>query len=73
MHSWRVLLLPFLDGQPLYDEYDFSEPWNGPNNSKLASRRPATFLLHGIKDPGGTMTNYLAVVGAGTAWQVDDS
>ena len=35
MHSWRVLILPYLDQQQLYDQYDFSEPWNGPNNQQL--------------------------------------
>ncbi|HEV3023824.1 MAG TPA: DUF1559 domain-containing protein, partial [Pirellulales bacterium] len=33
MHSWRVLILPFIEQQPLYDQYDFSEPWNGPHNA----------------------------------------
>ena len=68
MHSWRVLILPFMEQKELYDEYDFSEPWNGPNNSKLASRRPRQYLLHGVDDDGGDTTNYLAVVGAETAW-----
>ena len=27
-HSWRVLLLPFLEQQPLYEQYDFSQPWD---------------------------------------------
>src|SRR5579872_1042254 len=27
MHSWRVLILPYLDEESLYSEYDFSEPW----------------------------------------------
>jgi hypothetical protein len=40
MHSWRVLLLPFLEAQSLYDQYDFREPWNGPNNSKLLTKMP---------------------------------
>ena len=34
-HSWRVLILPFLESSPVYDMYDFNEPWDGPNNSKL--------------------------------------
>ncbi|MEZ6062675.1 MAG: DUF1559 domain-containing protein [Planctomycetaceae bacterium] len=25
-HSWRVLILPFIDNQPLYDQYDFRYP-----------------------------------------------
>src|SRR6516165_2689000 len=36
MHSWRVLILPFLDQTPLYNQYRFDEPWDGPNNKKLA-------------------------------------
>jgi hypothetical protein len=35
-HSWRVLVLPFLEQQQLYDQYRFDEPWDGPNNRKLA-------------------------------------
>jgi hypothetical protein len=33
MHSWRVLILPFMEQQALYDRYNFDEPWDGPNNS----------------------------------------
>lgn len=36
MHSWRVLLLPFLDAQDVYNEYRFDEPWDGPNNRLLS-------------------------------------
>ena len=43
MHSWRVLLLPYLDRSDLYKAYDFTEPWDGPNNRKLL---PAPQYLH---------------------------
>lgn len=36
MHSWRVLVTPFLSGYRFYSQYDFSEPWNSPNNLALA-------------------------------------
>lgn len=68
MHSWRVLLLPYLDQAKLYEQYDFSEPWDSPHNSRLAEQRPAIYLLHGADDDGGSITNYLAVVGANTLW-----
>src|SRR5690349_21111160 len=32
MHSWRVLILPFIDCNDLYKEYNFSEPWSSPDN-----------------------------------------
>lgn len=28
MHSWRVLLLPYLDEQAIYARYDLSKPWD---------------------------------------------
>jgi hypothetical protein len=43
MHSWRVLLLPFMEYQALYESYNFGEPWDGPNNRLLFDRMPATF------------------------------
>src|SRR5690606_28292508 len=27
MHSWRVLVLPYLEEQDLYAAYNFAEPW----------------------------------------------
>src|SRR5204863_151662 len=37
MHSWRVLILPYIDHVSLYYEYRFDEPWDGPNNRKLSA------------------------------------
>jgi hypothetical protein len=67
-HSWRVLLLPYLGQQELYDAYDFSEPWDGPDNRKLAKRMPELYAFHGAYRPGNTTANYLAVVGPETVW-----
>lgn len=67
-HSWRVILLPFLNEQKLYEEYRFSEPWNGPNNRKLATRMPRVFAFHGMEMVGNTTTNFVAVVGQETVW-----
>src|SRR5262245_42706847 len=39
-HSWRVLILPFMECDPLYREYRFNEPWDGPNNRKLLAKMP---------------------------------
>jgi hypothetical protein len=71
MHSWRVLILPFLEQQELYDQYDFSEPWDGPNNRKLLSQRPSIYAFHDSESKQGTATNYVAVVGNETVWPRD--
>ena len=42
-HSWRVLVLPYLDQKKLYSEYRFDEPWDGPNNRKLLAKMPEVF------------------------------
>ena len=72
LHSWRILILPYFntsETQQLYDQYDFTEPWNGPHNSKLATsdvsrlfRCPSAVL----SNPHGA--NYFAVTAPGTVW-----
>ena len=71
MHSWRVLILPIIGEQALYDRYDFTKPWDSPENRLLLSQRPGLFALHDRNNDGGSTTNYLAVVGAETAWSVE--
>ena len=71
MHSWRVLILPFLAQQALYDQYDFNEPWNGPHNSLLAKTMPSIFRCPSGTANKGATTNYVAIVGPETMWQAD--
>ena len=75
MHSWRVLLLPYVDHKWLYDQYRFDEPWDGPNNRKLhyismdAYACPSSSKALGRKP----RTDYMAVVGEETAWPGSES
>jgi len=70
MHSWRVILLPFIeteDSKELYQKYDFSEPWNGPHNALLADKMPDLYRCS--EDPADSSdASYMAVVGAPTVW-----
>lgn len=66
MHSWRVLILPYLGENALYKQYDFSEPWNGPNNSKLADQMPGIFHCPG-SGRYDSFPSYMMVVGPGCA------
>lgn len=69
MHSWRMLILPFCESKSVYDRYDFSEPWDGPNNSKLAAEMPDCFRCpaRSEKQPKSE-TSYAVVTGPQTMW-----
>jgi prepilin-type processing-associated H-X9-DG protein len=68
IHSWRVLILPFLEQEALYDQYDFREPWDGPNNTKLIGKMPQFFACpwHWHDSRSTKRTNYAAITGPGT-------
>lgn len=69
IHSWRVLILPFLENKALYDQYHFDEPWDGPNNRKLQSQ-----ITHVYRCPSRPETqskndtSYVVVTGPLTMW-----
>lgn len=67
MHSWRVLLLPFLDEEGLYSRYDFNEPWDGPNNIQLQSYMPEVYGCPADVDARMVgETSYMLLVGEET-------
>lgn len=69
MHSWRVLILPFMGGQALHDQYDFSEPWDSPRNIMLLDQMPSNFACpswHDHREYPTSLTSYVAVTGPGT-------
>ena len=71
MHSWRVLILPFMEEKGLYDSYDFDEPWDGPNNRKLASQVPYVYQCPShlsSSRKGAVAASYFAVIGPQTVW-----
>jgi hypothetical protein len=67
MHSWRVLILPYLDCQGIYDSYHFDEPWDGPHNSALLPLMPNIYRCP-CSPRNSTTTSYAAIVGPHTAW-----
>lgn len=69
MHSWRVLLLPYLDRDGLHSLYDFSEPWDGPRNRRLAQLIPDVYRCADVPSGTTTTTAFLALTGPGTMWQ----
>jgi prepilin-type processing-associated H-X9-DG protein len=63
MHSWRVLLLPYLGRQDIYSQYHFDEPWDSPHNRALASQMPGVYGCPDNGSPGSGVTSYMMPVG----------
>ena len=58
--SWRVHVLPFVEGEALYRQFKLDEPWDSPHNKKLISQMPAIYKSPGsVNGPG--KTNYQAI------------
>ena len=49
LHSWRVLILPYIEQQELYKQFRLDEPWDSTHNIALLDRMPATYAPPGRK------------------------
>ena len=69
LHSWRTLILPYLEQKTLYDQIDFSVPWDDPANKPLSNRQLWAYQCPGHPQAGqGNFTTYVAIVGPETMW-----
>jgi prepilin-type processing-associated H-X9-DG protein len=66
LYSWRVLLLPYLGQQDLYDQFHLEEPWNSENNQQVSKVTLELFQCPGQPDTKLATTNYMMVVGEHT-------
>ncbi|MFI4874917.1 MAG: DUF1559 domain-containing protein [Blastopirellula sp. JB062] len=66
MHSWRVLILPYLGQQALYEQYDFDQPWDSPHNRLLLDQMPEVYADPSVESPEPGATAYQALVGPDT-------
>jgi prepilin-type processing-associated H-X9-DG protein len=64
LHSWRTLILPFIEQQNLYHQIDLTKPWDDPANQLARDVRLSLYEC-----PSSTaerrMTTYFAVVAPG--------
>jgi hypothetical protein len=63
LHSWRVLLLPYIEQETLYKKIRLNEPWDSPHNSGVLQRTILTFYHCPSAPSPETDTNYVMVVG----------
>ncbi|MFN0055695.1 MAG: DUF1559 domain-containing protein [Planctomycetales bacterium] len=72
LHSWRTLLLPYLDQKPLYDSIDLTRPWNDPVNAKAYQTRIAVYRCPAFGGPA-TQTTYMALAAPGSCFLPSES
>jgi len=63
--SWRVLVLPYLEGGALYREFKLDEPWDSEHNRKLIGRMPDAFRSPLSAAPAGRTTYVAPVIEGG--------
>ncbi|MEO0529868.1 MAG: DUF1559 domain-containing protein [Planctomycetota bacterium] len=67
LHSWRALILPYIEESALFERIDFTKPWDDPANEAARSVVIEAFECPSIDiEPG--MTTYLAAVGPNWAF-----
>lgn len=72
MHSWRVLILPFVEANHIYDKYDFSQPWDSPGNMQACQEMPFAYASPALGgDDIGDATTYVAITGPNTVLGTD--
>jgi prepilin-type N-terminal cleavage/methylation domain-containing protein/prepilin-type processing-associated H-X9-DG protein len=63
LHSWRTLILPYLDEKALYKRIDLSKPWNDPANAKVSQTHVSMYACPEAQC-AENCTTYLALVTA---------
>jgi prepilin-type processing-associated H-X9-DG protein len=65
MHSWRVLILPYMEQGQIYNRYDQTQAWDSDANRQLLSEMPSTYQCPSAGQ-GGQNTSYVVVQGKET-------
>ncbi len=65
LHSWRTLVLPYLEQKALYDTINLSKPWDDPVNAAAMNTSLEVYQCQSSfpRGKGGNLTTYLASVG----------
>jgi hypothetical protein len=74
LYSWRVLLLPYVEQNGLFEQFKLDEPWDSPHNIQLLDRRPSVYAPPGryARRIPSTHTYIHVFVGKGTPFESSD-
>lgn len=61
LHSWRTLILPYLDQGDLYKQIDLTKPWDDPINAGIAKKNLHIYHCPSVSCPAGH-TTYVAII-----------
>ncbi len=62
LHSWRVLLLPYIEEQGLYEQIRLDEPWDSPHNAQFHDFAPPVYRCPSMIGASGE-TRYSIILG----------
>ncbi|MDR1958101.1 MAG: DUF1559 domain-containing protein [Planctomycetaceae bacterium] len=70
LHSWRVLILPFIEQQALYEQIRLEEPWDSEHNKQFHNVNIPAFQCPSNGQAGpGLNCHYSVVVGKETPFE----
>jgi prepilin-type processing-associated H-X9-DG protein len=72
LHSWRTLLLPFVEETALYRSIDLTKPWDDDANAEARNSIVSVYHCPSLSD-ADNQTTYLAVVTPHSCFQKDHS
>lgn len=61
LHSWRTLILPYMEEQALYDSIDLTKPWDDPANAEAFKKYISIYQCPSAPFDDNR-TTYLAVI-----------
>jgi prepilin-type processing-associated H-X9-DG protein len=61
LHSWRTLILPYIEQKSLYDRIDLAKPWDDPANQEAFDQMMLNYRCPSVDCPPNH-TTYLAVL-----------
>jgi hypothetical protein len=68
--SWRVLILPYIEQQQLYQQFHLNEPWDSEHNKKLLAKMPKVYASpEDEKTIQEHVTHYQAFIGKGAFFE----
>jgi RNA polymerase sigma factor (sigma-70 family) len=67
--SWRVAILPFVEGEALYKQFHLNEPWDSDHNKKLLEKMPRLYEPANVKTKEKYVTYYKVFTGKSTPFE----